>query len=147
MKFSETNQKPIRRVLQFTMLAVIASGIAACSDFQRAIGSKKSSPDEFEVVVRPPLSLPPGFANTPDDIREEEETAAQDRPGQQPHIVVARRARLGQLGLEGPREQRVAVLDGGGGRHPELRRHAHPLAQPERSLVGEAVRAYLALVK
>ena len=78
MKSSETNQKPIRRVLQFTMLVVIASGIAACSDFQRAIGSKKSSPDEFEVVVRPPLSLPPGFANTPDDIREEEETAAQD---------------------------------------------------------------------
>ena len=78
MKSSETNQKPIRRVLRFTMLAVIASGIAACSDFQRAIGSKKSSPDEFEVVVRPPLSLPPGFANTPDDIREEEETAAQD---------------------------------------------------------------------
>ena len=78
MKSSETNQKPIRRVPQFTMLVVIASGIAACSDFQRAIGSKKSSPDEFEVVVRPPLSLPPGFANTPDDIREEEETAAQD---------------------------------------------------------------------
>ena len=72
MKSSETNQKPIRRVLQFTMLVVIASGIAACSDFQRAIGSKKSSPDEFEVVVRPPLSLPPGFANTPDDIREKE---------------------------------------------------------------------------
>jgi hypothetical protein len=78
MKSRETNQKPIRRVLQCTMMAVIASGIAGCSDFQRAIGSKKSSPDEFEVVVRPPLSLPPGFANTPDDIRQEEETASQD---------------------------------------------------------------------
>ena len=78
MKSSETNQTPMSRVSQLIMLAVIASGIAACSDFQRAIGSTKSSPDEFEVVVRPPLSLPPGFANTPDDIREEEETAAQD---------------------------------------------------------------------
>ena len=78
MKFSETNQKPLRLVLQFTMLAFIASGTAACSDFQRAIGTKKSSPDEFEVVVRPLLSLPPGFANTPDDIREEGQTDAQD---------------------------------------------------------------------
>ena len=78
MKSSETNQKPIGGVLQFIILAVIAFGMAACSDFQRAIGSKKSSPDEFEVVVRPPLSLPPGFAKTPDAIREEEETAAQD---------------------------------------------------------------------
>ena len=34
---------------------------SACSDFKRAIGSEKSSPDEFAVVVRPPLSLPPKF--------------------------------------------------------------------------------------
>ena len=78
MKSSETNQKIICRVLQITMAALIASGMAACSDFQRAIGSKKSSPDEFEVVVRPPLSLPPGFANSPDDIREEDDPAALD---------------------------------------------------------------------
>ena len=55
MMSSETNQTPMWRVLQLIMLAVITSGIAACSDFQRAIGSTKSSPDEFEVVVRPPL--------------------------------------------------------------------------------------------
>ena len=78
MKFSEINQKPIQLLLRFTMLAFIASGTAACSDFQRAIGTKKSSPDEFEVVVRPPLSLPPGFAKTPDDIRKEGQTDAQD---------------------------------------------------------------------
>ena len=78
MKFSENNQKLSQRVLKFTMMAVTASGIVACSDFQRAIGTKKSSPDAFEVVVRPPLSLPPGFAKSPDDIRHEEETAAQD---------------------------------------------------------------------
>ena len=42
--------------------------IAGCSDFRRAIGDEKSTPDEFQVVVRPPLSLPPGFAEKPDDI-------------------------------------------------------------------------------
>ena len=43
-------------------------GLAGCSDFRRAVGTEKSSPDEFEVVVRPPLSLPPGFADRPEDI-------------------------------------------------------------------------------
>lgn len=39
--------------------------LSACSDFRRAIGTEKSSPDEFEVVVRPPLSLPPQFGARP----------------------------------------------------------------------------------
>jgi hypothetical protein len=37
---------------------LVASG---CTGFRKAIGEEKSSPDEFEVVVRPPLSLPPNF--------------------------------------------------------------------------------------
>ena len=49
-----------------TMALMIA--LAGCSDFRRAVGSEKSSPDEFEVVVRPPLSLPPGFTDRPEDI-------------------------------------------------------------------------------
>ena len=43
-------------------------GLTGCSDFRRAVGTEKSSPDEFEVVVRPPLSLPPGFTDRPEDI-------------------------------------------------------------------------------
>jgi len=43
-------------------------GLTGCSDFRRAVGQEKSSPDEFEVVVRPPLSLPPGFSDRPEDI-------------------------------------------------------------------------------
>ena len=39
-------------------IGLVASG---CSGFRKAIGEEKSSPDEFEVVVRPPLSLPPSF--------------------------------------------------------------------------------------
>ena len=39
-------------------VGLVASG---CSGFRKAIGEEKSSPDEFEVVVRPPLSLPPSF--------------------------------------------------------------------------------------
>ena len=43
-------------------------GLTGCSDFRRAVGTEKSSPDEFEVVVRPPLSLPRGFSDRPEDI-------------------------------------------------------------------------------
>ena len=36
----------------------LAIGLSGCSDFRQAIGTEKCAPDEFEVVVRPPLSLP-----------------------------------------------------------------------------------------
>ena len=44
-------------------LALVA--LSGCSDFRQAIGSEKSVPDEFEVVVRPPLTLPPNFSARP----------------------------------------------------------------------------------
>jgi hypothetical protein len=46
-----------------TCLLLAGFGLAAsgCTGFRKAIGEEKSSPDEFEVVVRPPLSLPPNF--------------------------------------------------------------------------------------
>ena len=49
----------------FTLIASVLFICSACSDFKRSIGSEKSSPDEFEVVVRPPLSLPPQFSSRP----------------------------------------------------------------------------------
>jgi hypothetical protein len=51
-------------------------GLTGCSDFRRAVGKEKSSPDEFEVVVRPPLSLPPGFSDRPEDIIAADKTAS-----------------------------------------------------------------------
>ena len=50
----------------------ITIALSGCSDFRRAIGTEKSSPDEFEVVVRPPWSLPPGFNDSPEEIIEQE---------------------------------------------------------------------------
>ncbi len=53
---------------QLLFFALVGSAFficSACSDFKRTIGSEKSSPDEFEVVVRPPLSLPPQFSSRP----------------------------------------------------------------------------------
>ncbi len=61
---------------QLTAIAlavIIALGFSACSDFRRSVGKNKSKPDEFQVVVRPPLSLPPGFSDTAEKIIEKTE--------------------------------------------------------------------------
>ena len=57
-----------KHVMIAGMAMALLLGLAGCSDFRRAVGTEKSSPDEFEVVVRPPLSLPPGFTDRPEDI-------------------------------------------------------------------------------
>ena len=57
-----------KHVMTAGITMALLIGLAGCSDFRRAVGTEKSSPDEFEVVVRPPLSLPPGFTDRPEDI-------------------------------------------------------------------------------
>ena len=57
-----------KHVMTAGITMALLIGLPGCSDFRRAVGTEKSSPDEFEVVVRPPLSLPPGFADRPEDI-------------------------------------------------------------------------------
>ena len=46
--------------------------LSGCSSFDKALGKTKNSPDEFQVVVRPPLTLPPNF-----NLRPDEDTSAQ----------------------------------------------------------------------
>jgi len=50
-----------------TVLAILAaaSAVTGCSTFQSAIGSAKVSPDEFRVVTRAPLTLPPDYSLRP----------------------------------------------------------------------------------
>ena len=43
-------------------LAAACLALSGCSSFNDALGLSKTSPDEFEVVVRPPLTLPPSFS-------------------------------------------------------------------------------------
>ena len=57
-----------KHVMTAGITMALLIGLPGCSDFRRAVGTEKSSPDEFEVVVRPPLSLPPGFTDRPEDI-------------------------------------------------------------------------------
>ena len=68
---------------------MIVLGLSACSDFRRSIGKEKSKPDEFQVVVRPPLSLPPGFSDTAESIIEKSETSEIDAKSQTAKLLEA----------------------------------------------------------
>lgn len=60
-------------------VALVLSGLllAGCSALDNATGKTKKSPDEFQVVVRPPLTLPPSFSLEPVD-KEEQVTVSTD---------------------------------------------------------------------
>lgn len=59
-------------------LLALAAGLGGCSEAQKAFGLTKNPPDEFQVVARAPLSLPPNYnlpAPEPGAPRPQEGTA------------------------------------------------------------------------
>lgn len=54
--------KPIMTVVAILAAASAASG---CSTLSRSLGAGKASPDEFRVVTRAPLTLPPDYSLRP----------------------------------------------------------------------------------
>jgi Protein of unknown function (DUF3035) len=59
-------------------LCLAATALGGCDSFYRAIGKEKVIPDEFAVVSRAPLAIPPDYALRPPRIgaqRPQEETA------------------------------------------------------------------------
>ncbi len=50
---------PLRPLLGLALMALALSG---CSDVRRSIGLDRQSPDEFSVVSRAPLSMPPDLS-------------------------------------------------------------------------------------
>ena len=54
-----------RNRLPLLGLALAALTLAGCSDVRRSIGLDRQSPDEFAVVSRAPLTLPPSLQDLP----------------------------------------------------------------------------------
>ena len=76
-RMSRPHQARIGRVaMTCLLLAGIGLVASGCSGFRKAIGEEKSSPDEFEVVVRPPLSLPPNFFASSGQLTENSASSA-----------------------------------------------------------------------
>lgn len=49
----------------FLLIGLAVLGLSACSDIREGLGLGRSPPDEFAVVDRPPLSMPPDFGLRP----------------------------------------------------------------------------------
>ena len=65
----------VSMVLGLSALTMMTSG---CSNVDEALGKTKSAPDEFEVVVRPPLTLPPNFNLNPENDTAEAPVSSTD---------------------------------------------------------------------
>jgi hypothetical protein len=71
------------RVSLIVSLALAALALGGCDSFYRAIGTEKVIPDEFDVVSRAPLAIPPDYSLRPPRFGErrpqEESTQEQAR--------------------------------------------------------------------
>jgi len=50
-----------RHLLLSVGFVLLALALTACEDFKKAVGIEKTSPDEFAVESRAPLTIPPDF--------------------------------------------------------------------------------------
>jgi len=55
----------MRKTSLILLTVIAATALSGCESAQKAFGGKKSSPDEFVVYSRPPLSQPPDFMLRP----------------------------------------------------------------------------------
>ena len=56
---------PVRAGVMIGCVAVLGLTLAACENLKDTLGWNKQSPDEFVVVTRAPLTLPPDFSLRP----------------------------------------------------------------------------------
>lgn len=84
------------------LLLVAAMTLGACADAKRQLGLVNTPPDEFAVVSRPPLSLPPDFALRP------------PRPGAEPQeaVIARQQTRQAVFGLDDASAIDGSAIDG-----------------------------------
>lgn len=81
------------RTIALTAVAIGAIGLAGCSSASRALGMSKVTPDEFRVVTKAPLVVPPDFSLRPP-------APGEPRPQELQPESAARQALLGQRASE-----------------------------------------------
>jgi hypothetical protein len=60
-----TTTATLRVLLAASVAVGAAIALSGCSDTRKALGFEKAPPDEFQVVERAPLSMPPDFSLRP----------------------------------------------------------------------------------
>ncbi len=93
----------MRALIAGAVATVLAVSVGGCGNTQKALGLEREAPDEFAVVTRAPLSLPPEYNLKPPrpGAQRPQEVSTRDR---------ARRVVTGQAGRENA--VRAALPDG-----------------------------------
>ena len=76
------NDRSLRSVVGLAVLSFgLGLALSGCTDVRRSLGYEKAPPDEFQVVDRPPLTLPPDFSLRPPQpgAARPQETSARDQ--------------------------------------------------------------------
>ena len=106
----------VNRVIVATVL-VAAAGLAGCQSTQKALGMSKVTPDEFRVVTKAPLVVPPDYALRPP-------APGQPRPQELQPDSAARNALLGQREAEQRSEgEKILVAKAGADKADPLVRY------------------------
>lgn len=122
-----------------SLAGAVALGLGACADTRKAIGWDKVSPDEFRVVSRAPLTLPPDFGLRPPAPGQARPNEAQPQDAARAAVFGTQTAARPAPAAEGsPGEQTLVARLGGGG-DPNIRdqidRESAQLAEADRSFV------------
>lgn len=92
-----------RRVLvSLCCAAALAATLSGCSNVRESLGMTREAPDEFRVVSRPPLAVPPDFRLRPPD------------PGAPP-LQVGSASDMGRSAVTGTQSQPARTRDGASG--------------------------------
>ncbi|MGI8841331.1 MAG: DUF3035 domain-containing protein, partial [Caulobacteraceae bacterium] len=97
-------------------LLIGAAGLAGCQSASKALGMTKVAPDEFRVVTKAPLVLPPDYSLRPP-------APGEPRPQELQPESAARQALLGERAAEvrSPGEKLLAAKAGGDKADPLIR--------------------------
>lgn len=108
----------VRPLAALALVALVALAVPGCSEFRQAVGVEKTPPDEFQVRVRAPLSMPADYglrAPQPGAPRPQETTRQQEarqivleseggavrrKPAPIPGVSTAEAALLARLGAD-----------------------------------------------
>jgi hypothetical protein len=106
----------VNRVIVATAL-VAAAGLAGCQSATKALGMSKVTPDEFRIVTKAPLVVPPDYALRPP-------APGEPRPQELQPESAARNALLGQREAEQRSEgEKLLVAKAGAGKADPLVRY------------------------
>lgn len=55
----------MKKIVPLALVAVLGLGLSSCASFERAAGAAKNRPDEFKILTKAPLEIPPEYNLVP----------------------------------------------------------------------------------